>query len=82
MTQHDDPMEQLLRKYQPAGPSEDFRQRIFASIQHATEPPRTRRGWVIRTAAVAAVIALAVGLRVISNMSFMAAIFATPGKGF
>jgi len=71
-------IEQLLRNYLPAGPSEDLRERVLSSAHSQSEPhPRRRRQvWSFRAAA-AAVLLVAVVLRFIP----IALILATAGKG-
>ena len=81
MTEHDNEIEQILRAYRPIGPQQRLRSRVLLSPQPGTEPARTWRVWVFR-AAVAAVVLVAIGLRLTPIICLVAAVLATPGKGF
>ena len=81
MTEHENEIEQILRRYRPAGPSERLRERVLSSAQPGTKPARSWRVWAFR-AAVAAVVLLAVGLRLTPIACLVATVLATPGKGF
>ena len=83
MTEHDNDneIEQILRKYRPPGPPEALRERVLSSAQSGTKPARPWRVWAFR-AAVAAVVLLAVGLRLTPIICIMTTVLATPGKGF
>ena len=81
MIDHDNEIEQILRRYRPAAPPERLRERVLSSALPGTEPTRPWRVWAFR-AAVAAVILLAVGLRLTPLICVMATVLATPGKGF
>ena len=81
MTEHDNEIEQILRAYHPVGPPQRLRSRVLSSAL----PGLTQAGvWRVRAfrVAVAAVVLLAVGLRLTPFIFLMATIFATPGKGF
>ncbi len=81
MTEHDNEIEQILHQYRPAGPPEGLRERILSSAKPATEPLRPWQVWGFR-AAIAAVVLIAVGLRLTPIILIIAAVLATPGKGF
>ena len=81
MIDHDNEIEQILLRYRPAEPPERLRSRVLSSAL----PGLTQAGvWRVRAfrVAVAAVVLIAVGLRLTPLICLMAAIFATPGKGF
>ena len=80
---HDNEIEQILRKYRPADPPDNLRERVLSSADIAPAPrkERTWSVWAFR-AAVAAAIVLGVGLRIAPIASLVAAVLATPGKGF
>ncbi len=80
MTEHDNEIEQILRRFRPAGPPERLRERVLSSAPLGTKRTRTWRVWAFR-AAVAAVVLLAVGLRLTPIICTVAAVLATPGKG-
>ena len=81
MTDQEQQVEQLLQRYRPIGPAERLRRRVLATAQPVIQPSRTRRMWVFRITAAAAVVLLAIGLRLTVNLSFVATLL-TPGKGF
>ncbi len=81
MTEHDNEIEQILRQYRPVGPTDELRQRILSSAKPATKPLRPWQVWGFR-AAIAAVVLLAVGLRLAPIIFIMATVLAIPGKGF
>ena len=81
MIDHDNEIEQILRKYRPVSPPERLRERVLSSAQPRTKRVGTWRVWAFR-AGVAAVVLLAVGLRLSPLICIMAAVLATPGKGF
>ena len=81
MTDHDsdNEIEQILRRYRPAGPPEGLRQRVLLSAQPRTKPTRTWRVWAFR-AAVAAVVVLSITLNVAADR-MMTAVSASIGIG-
>ncbi len=81
MTEHDNEIEQILRQYRPAGPTDELRQRILSSAKPATKQIHPWRVWGFR-AAIAAVVLIAVGLRLAPIIFIMATVLAIPGKGF
>ena len=81
MTEQDKEIEEILRSYRPVGPPQRLRSRVLSPARSDTKPIRPWRVWAFR-AAVAAVVLLAVGLRLIPIICLAVAILATPGKGF
>ena len=81
MTEQDKEIEEILHAYRPVGPPERLRSRVLSPAVSDTKPIRLWRVWSFR-AAVAAVVLLAVGLRLTPTICLVAAILTTPGKGF
>ena len=69
---HDKEIEQILRGYRPAGPSESLRERVLSSADSRPrlEPARTWRVWAFRTA-VAAALVLSLTLNMAAERTMM-----------
>ena len=79
----DSELERILRQCRPAGPPEHLRERVLSSAHSppGAKPARTWRVWAFR-AAVAAVIVLGVGLRLIPTWCLVALVIGAPAEGF